>query len=250
MPRIALYPGSFDPVTNGHLDVVRHAVGLCDRLVVAIGVHPGKTPLFSAEERLAMLREVFEPVAANAGCEFDCITFDDLTVTAAQKAGATILIRGLRDGTDLDYEMQIAGMNETMAPDVQRCSCRPRRPSARSPPHWCARSPAWAATSRPSCRKAVAAQPQDQIRRLTEPSISRSGVFMIRILAVLAALSARRPPSRSRCPPVSTSRTRSSSTPPRAASSSSCAPISRPSMPSASSSWRAKAITTTCRSIA
>jgi len=119
MPRIALYPGSFDPVTNGHLDVVRQAVGLCDRLVVAIGVHPGKTPLFSVEERLAMVREVFEPVAASAGCELDCTTFDDLTVTAAKRAKATILIRGLRDGTDLDYEMQIAGMNETMAPQVR-----------------------------------------------------------------------------------------------------------------------------------
>ena len=78
MPRIALYAGSFDPVTNGHLDVVRQAVGLCDRLVLAIGVHPGKTPLFSTEERLAMLREVCEPVAREAGCEFDCTTFDDL----------------------------------------------------------------------------------------------------------------------------------------------------------------------------
>jgi len=119
MPRIALYPGSFDPVTNGHVDVVRNAVGLCDRLIVAIGVHPGKQPLFSVEERLAMVREVFEPVAAQAGCVFDCTTFDDLTVTAAKRVKATILIRGLRDGTDLDYEMQIAGMNETMAPEVR-----------------------------------------------------------------------------------------------------------------------------------
>jgi pantetheine-phosphate adenylyltransferase len=119
MPRIALYPGSFDPVTNGHLDVVRQAVGLCDRLVIAIGIHPGKKPLFSVEDRLAMVREVFEPVAKSAGCGFECTTFEDLTVTAAKRAGATILVRGLRDGTDLDYEMQIAGMNETMAPQVR-----------------------------------------------------------------------------------------------------------------------------------
>ena len=65
-----------------------------------------------------MARSVFEPVAVEAGCAFGCATYDDLTVVAAQKAGATILIRGLRDGTDLDYEMQIAGMNETMGPDV------------------------------------------------------------------------------------------------------------------------------------
>ena len=119
MPRVALYPGSFDPVTNGHLDVVRHAVSLCDRLVVAIGVHPGKKPLFSLDERLAMVQAVFGPIAGQAGCAFDCTTYDGLTVTAAQKIGATIMIRGLRDGTDLDYEMQIAGMNETMAPEVR-----------------------------------------------------------------------------------------------------------------------------------
>ena len=108
MSRIALYPGSFDPVTNGHLDVVRQAVGLCD----------GKKPLVSTEERLDMLREVCGPIAQQAGCAFDCTTYDNLTVTAARKLSATIMIRGLRDGTDLDYEMQLAGMNEAMAPEV------------------------------------------------------------------------------------------------------------------------------------
>ncbi|WP_128925843.1 pantetheine-phosphate adenylyltransferase [Bradyrhizobium guangxiense] len=118
MPRIAFYPGSFDPITNGHLDVVRHSASLCDRLVVAIGVHPGKKPLFSTEERLKMLHDVCGPVAAKAGCVLEAVTFDDLSVTAARKHGATIMIRGLRDGTDLDYEMQLAGMNEAMAPEV------------------------------------------------------------------------------------------------------------------------------------
>ncbi|TAK50119.1 MAG: pantetheine-phosphate adenylyltransferase [Xanthobacteraceae bacterium] len=118
MPRIAFYAGSFDPVTNGHLDVFRHAVSVADRIVVAIGIHPGKKPLFSTAERLAMIEEVFAPIADQAGCVLACTTFDDLTVAAARRVGATILIRGLRDGTDLDYEMQIAGMNETMAPDI------------------------------------------------------------------------------------------------------------------------------------
>ena len=118
MPRVALYPGSFDPVTNGHLDVVRHAVVLCDRLIVAIGVHPAKSRCFRPRNVSRWSASVFAPVAAKAGCAFDCTTYDDLTVAAAQKAGATIMIRGLRDGTDLDYEMQIAGMNETMAPGV------------------------------------------------------------------------------------------------------------------------------------
>ena len=119
MVRIALYAGSFDPVTNGHLDVVRQAARLADRLVLAIGVHPGKAPLFSADERLAMLQETCAGVAREAKCELACVTFSDLVVDAARKAGATILIRGLRDATDFDYEMQMAGMNAAMAPDVQ-----------------------------------------------------------------------------------------------------------------------------------
>jgi len=130
MPRIAFYPGSFDPITNGHLDVVQNAVPLCDRLVVAIGIHPGKKPLFSTEERLKMLEEVLGPIATKAGCGFVATTFDDLTVTAAQKHGATIMIRGLRDGTDLDYEMQLAGMNGAMAPDVHTVFL-PASPAAR-----------------------------------------------------------------------------------------------------------------------
>jgi len=131
MPRVALYAGSFDPVTNGHIDVVRQAVRLADRLVLAIGVHPGKAPLFSAEERLAMLQDTCGPLAKTAGCELACVTFDDLVISAAARAGADILIRGLRDGTDLDYEMQMAGMNETMAPELQTVFL-PASPSVRT----------------------------------------------------------------------------------------------------------------------
>ncbi len=169
MPRIALYPGSFDPVTNGHLDVVRHAVVLCDRLIVAIGVHPGKKPLFSTEERLEMVRSVFEPVAAKAGCAFDCTTYDDLTITAAQKAGATIMIRGLRDGTDLDYEMQIAGMNETMAPGVHTVFV-PASPGVRPITATLVRQIAGMGGDVSAfVPKAGRVEPQDQIRRLSEP---------------------------------------------------------------------------------
>jgi pantetheine-phosphate adenylyltransferase len=119
MPRTALYAGSFDPVTNGHLDVVARAARIADRLILAIGLHPGKAPLFTADERIAMLQEVCTPVARAAGCQLQCVTFADLVVEAARRLHATILVRGLRDATDFDYEMQMAGMNGGMAPDIQ-----------------------------------------------------------------------------------------------------------------------------------
>ena len=119
MRRIAFYPGSFDPITGGHREIILQAAALCDKLVVAIGVHPGKTPMFSAQERAAMVRESCGAALQAAHVELDVGTFDDLAVQAAARAGATIMIRGLRDGTDLDYEMQLAGMNGAMAPEVQ-----------------------------------------------------------------------------------------------------------------------------------
>jgi pantetheine-phosphate adenylyltransferase len=119
MPRIAFYAGSFDPITNGHLDVVTHAALLFDRLVLAIGLHPGKAPLFSADERIVMLQETCAPIARAANCELHCVTFADLTVSAAKRLGASVLIRGLRDGSDFDYEMRMSGMNAAMAPEIQ-----------------------------------------------------------------------------------------------------------------------------------
>ncbi len=117
MPHIAFYAGSFDPPTNGHLDVIRRSFGIADALVIAIGTHPGKAPLFSADERIAMLDAVARPLAG--GKKLTLTTFADLTVDAARRQGASILIRGLRDGTDLDYEMQLAGMNGAMAPSIE-----------------------------------------------------------------------------------------------------------------------------------
>jgi pantetheine-phosphate adenylyltransferase len=119
MPRTALFPGSFDPVTNGHLDIIRQAANLAERLVLAVGAHPGKTPLFNADERLAMLQEVCAPIARAANCELRCVTFSDLVVVAAKREGATLLIRGLRSNTDFDYEIGMAGMNGAMAPAIQ-----------------------------------------------------------------------------------------------------------------------------------
>ena len=119
MSRIGFYTGSFDPPTNGHLDVMAAAARLCDVLVVGIGVHPGKTPLFTADERRAMLEASCSDVLAAQGCKLDIRTFDGLAVAAARAAGAGMILRGLRDATDLDYEMQMAGMNGALQPAVQ-----------------------------------------------------------------------------------------------------------------------------------
>jgi pantetheine-phosphate adenylyltransferase len=116
-PRTAFYPGSFDPLTHGHADVVRQASSIADRLIIAVGTHPGKTPLFPVEERVEMIREDCAPLLTSTKLEVE--TFDGLAVDAARRFGATLLIRGLRDGTDLDYEMQMAGMNAVLAPDIQ-----------------------------------------------------------------------------------------------------------------------------------
>jgi pantetheine-phosphate adenylyltransferase len=118
-PRIALFSGSFDPITNGHVDVVRSAVRLVDRLVIAIGVHASKAPLFSVEERRRMIEDACRPLAEAADCALAVTTFAGLVVTAAREVGAGCIVRGVRDGTDLDYEMQMAGMNGAMAPEVQ-----------------------------------------------------------------------------------------------------------------------------------
>ncbi|AYD01155.1 pantetheine-phosphate adenylyltransferase [Neorhizobium sp. NCHU2750] len=115
----AFYPGSFDPMTNGHLDVLVQALDVADHVIVAIGVHPGKTPLFSFEERADLIRASLEQVLPEKAARIDVVSFDRLVVDAARANGARLLIRGLRDGTDLDYEMQMAGMNRQMAPDVQ-----------------------------------------------------------------------------------------------------------------------------------
>lgn len=117
--RIAIYTGSFDPLTNGHVDVIRQAAVVCDRLVIGIGVHPGKTPVFTVEERAELIRAACADDLKAQGCELKVVTFAGLAVNAARENGAKIVVRGLRDGTDLDYEMQMAGMNGVMAPEVR-----------------------------------------------------------------------------------------------------------------------------------
>jgi pantetheine-phosphate adenylyltransferase len=129
--RTAIYGGSFDPLTNGHLDVLKGALAVADKVFVAIGIHPGKAPLFSFEERVRLIEDSARAELKEHAERIEVVAFDNLIIDAARDHGASILIRGLRDGTDLDYEMQMAGMNETMAPDLQTVFL-PASPSVRT----------------------------------------------------------------------------------------------------------------------
>ncbi|MGZ9410814.1 MAG: pantetheine-phosphate adenylyltransferase [Methylocystis sp.] len=114
--RTALCPGTFDPWTFGHLDVMAQGGALFDRIVVAIGVHHGKEPWLSFDERAAVIRE--SCAGLGASCGFEVAGFDGLVVEAARQHGSCAILRGLRDSADFDYEMQMAGMNGTLAPDI------------------------------------------------------------------------------------------------------------------------------------
>ncbi|PSJ64438.1 pantetheine-phosphate adenylyltransferase [Kumtagia ephedrae] len=129
--RIAIYAGSFDPLTNGHLDVLKASLAVADIVHAAIGIHPGKKPLFSFEDRVGLIEAASMTEFGEDASRIKVVSFDGLVIDAARTVGASIMIRGLRDGTDLDYEMQMAGMNETMAPDLQTVFL-PASPSVRT----------------------------------------------------------------------------------------------------------------------
>ncbi len=115
--RCGFYPGSFDPPTIGHFDIISRGLALFDRLVVGIGVHPSKTPMFTDAERIAMLKEELHRLGALD--RSTVILFRGLTVDAAQHNGARFILRGIRDAADLGYEAQLFGMNRTMAPNIE-----------------------------------------------------------------------------------------------------------------------------------
>jgi pantetheine-phosphate adenylyltransferase len=117
--RIGFYPGSFDPITYGHLDIIARAGRLVDKLVVGVGVHEAKKPLLSADQRVDLVRVAIKPIVDHSKLKIDVVTFDGLTVEAATKAHANILIRGIRDASDFDNEVRMAQMNASLAPDME-----------------------------------------------------------------------------------------------------------------------------------
>ncbi len=117
--RIGLYPGTFDPVTRGHIDIIRRACGLVDRLVIGIAVNRDKGPLFTLEERVAMIETECAPIAAACGVEIVAHPFENLLIHCAQDVDATCIIRGLRAVSDFEYEFQMVGMNRAMNDDIE-----------------------------------------------------------------------------------------------------------------------------------
>jgi len=117
--RSAVYPGTFDPVTDGHMDVIRRAAGIVDRLIVAVAVNAGKDPLFSLEERVSMLRDELEVGGNGLPSRVEVLPFDTLLMDFVEKVGASIIIRGLRAVSDFEYEFQMASMNGRLNPDVE-----------------------------------------------------------------------------------------------------------------------------------
>lgn len=119
MARTGFYPGSFDPITYGHLDIIARAARLVDKLVIGVGVHASKQSLLGAETRVKLAEAATVPIAEHSGLKVSVVTFDDLAVAAAKRAHASVIIRGLRDASDFDYEVQMAQMNGSLSPELE-----------------------------------------------------------------------------------------------------------------------------------
>jgi pantetheine-phosphate adenylyltransferase len=113
--RIGVYPGTFDPVTLGHMDIIRRGAKLVDRLVIGVTTNPSKSPMFSVEERMATVRRE----VAGIGGDIEVVSFDSLLMDFAEREGAKVIVRGLRAVADFEYEYQMAGMNQQINPRVE-----------------------------------------------------------------------------------------------------------------------------------
>ena len=117
--RIGLYPGTFDPVTNGHIDIISRSARLMDKLVIGVAINTGKGPLFSVEERVELVQAEVQQIALRNGTIIEVLPFQGLLIDFARKLGACMIVRGLRAVSDFDFEFQMAGMNYRMAPDIE-----------------------------------------------------------------------------------------------------------------------------------
>ncbi|MCH4092185.1 pantetheine-phosphate adenylyltransferase [Acetobacter sp.] len=117
--RVGFYPGTFDPVTFGHLDVIERAARLVDRLVIGVAVNAGKNPLLPIDERVISIQEAIPPLAERTDCEIEVVAFNELLVDAVRRSGATMIVRGLRLLVDFDYEAQMLGANRRLAPEIE-----------------------------------------------------------------------------------------------------------------------------------
>lgn len=115
--RTALYPGTFDPMTLGHLDIIKRASRQCDKLVVAVAINRGKNPLFGLDERVEMVENAVEPLRKDI--EVEVRPFEGLLIHFVESVGATTIVRGLRAVSDFEYEFQMAGMNDRLNPDIE-----------------------------------------------------------------------------------------------------------------------------------
>ena len=115
---VGLYPGTFDPVTLGHLDIIGRAVKLVDHLVIGVATNPSKAPMFTLEERVEMVRSETAPFQGNGRATIDVREFDSLLMRFAEEVGATVIVRGLRAVSDFEYEFQMVGMNQRLNPDI------------------------------------------------------------------------------------------------------------------------------------
>ena len=116
---VGVYPGTFDPVTNGHLDIIERAARILDRLVVGVAMNAGKGPLFPLEERVELVRAETAPIATRTGAQVEVVPFEGLLIGFAHQVGADVIIRGLRAVSDFDYEFQMAGMNRRLDQTVE-----------------------------------------------------------------------------------------------------------------------------------
>ncbi len=117
--RVGLYPGTFDPVTVGHLDIIRRACSLVDKLVIGVAINRDKGPLFSLEERVEMIDAECSKISAECGVEIIAHPFENLLIHCAQEVGASVIIRGLRAVADFEYEYQMVGMNRAMNDQIE-----------------------------------------------------------------------------------------------------------------------------------